>query len=69
MDIAWRSRIFASLKLRRIRELSILDEAFNRKCPQKVITESPGGSEEPVEITLRISGEMAFRVYDEFNEL
>ena len=57
---------FRFYKLRRIRELSITVERFERTCPEAVQPEGDGQPIEMVELVLRLPERMAFRVYDEF---
>lgn len=52
-------------KLRRIKELSLLEEHFIRTAPAKLLEEETGFREEMVTLTLHIEKEMAYRVYDE----
>lgn len=53
-------------KLRRMKEPSILDERFERSAPFRLFTEAKVFQDDFVSITLKISREMAYRVYDEF---
>lgn len=53
-------------KLRRIRELELLEDTFQRMAPPKLFKENKVFEDEFVTITLRISEAMAYRVYDEF---
>lgn len=53
-------------KLRRIKELASLNESFDRETPAKVLTAAPSFQDDFVTITLKLSEQMAFRVYDEF---
>ena len=55
-------------KLRRIKELSILPEVFERPIPGKIFDKEKVLQNNLVTITLKISKEMAYRVYDEFTE-
>ena len=56
---------FRFFKLRRLRELTILDETFTpRVLP---LMDTGDFDEEMLTLELRISSEMAFRVYDEFD--
>ena len=57
---------FRFYKLRRIRELTVSGERFERLCPEKVMPEGGGQPIEMVELVLRLPESMAFRVYDEF---
>jgi predicted DNA-binding transcriptional regulator YafY len=55
-------------KLRRIRKLELLNEHFERKAPSKIFTHSKVFQEDLTTITLKLSKEMAYRVYDEFSQ-
>lgn len=55
-------------KLRRMKELSILPEVFERPIPGKIFDKEKVFQNNLVTITLRLSKEMAYRVYDEFTE-
>lgn len=57
---------FRFFKLRRIRDFQSLPRSFVRSAPAKIFTSSNIFLEEMVTITLQISKEMAYRVYDEF---
>lgn len=59
-------RDFRFYKLRRIRELAVSAERFERACPETVMPEGGGQPIEMVELVLRLPEQMAFRVYDEF---
>lgn len=54
-------------KLRRIKELSIIDETFNKRPPVHVFTEKKIFNEDFITLKLKLSEKMAYRVYDEFN--
>lgn len=53
-------------KLRRIKNLSVLDEIFNRQKPEKIFNGAKVFRDDFVTITLKFSKEMAYRIYDEF---
>ncbi|MEG1447763.1 MAG: YafY family protein [Oscillospiraceae bacterium] len=53
-------------KLRRIRELEVLEEHFQRQAPEKIFQENKAFADNLVTITMKISKELAYRVYDEF---
>lgn len=53
-------------KLRRIKELSVLEDTFQRISPAKLFDGNKIFQDDFVTITLRLSDEMAYRVYDEF---
>jgi len=56
-------------KLRRIKELSILDENFSRKAPKQALFNTKATSEEQyVNLKLKFAPRSAFRVYDEFDD-
>ena len=55
-------------KLRRIKELEILGESFERSAPVKVFGDNEIFQDDFVTIKLRISKEMSYRVYDEFTQ-
>lgn len=55
-------------KLRRIQELTVLEEAFQRTAPARLLGDSQILQDNLVTITLKLSKEMAYRVYDEFSE-
>lgn len=55
-------------KLRRIKELKISDEYFDRAYTSKIFDEGKTFKDDFVEIVLKVSHEMAYRVYDEFSE-
>ena len=57
---------FRFFKLRRIKELQILEETFPRAAPARLFTEKKVFQDDFVTLTLKISKEMAYRVYDEF---
>ncbi|MEG1777224.1 MAG: YafY family protein, partial [Clostridia bacterium] len=58
---------FRFFKLRRIKACVLLNERFDRPAPAKVFGESNGFQDDFVNITLKLSKEMAYRVYDEFS--
>lgn len=53
-------------KLRRIKNLTVLNEQFERQKPEKIFNGSKVFQDNFVTITLKFSKEMAYRVYDEF---
>ena len=55
-------------KLRRIKELIILNDHFERSAPAKVLSGHPAIYDELVTVTLRLSKKLAYRVYDEFSQ-
>jgi len=59
---------FRFFKLSRIRELTITDKKFDRVALSPVFKESSPPKEEMIALTLRLSPNMAFRVYDEFDQ-
>ena len=54
-------------KLSRIKELTVLDEEFDREYSRPVLDSGQQFKEKLVELKLKIRKEMAFRVFDEFN--
>lgn len=59
---------FRFFKLRRIKELDVLKQHFERTVDSKVLKEDRSFPDKFVNLTLKISEEMAYRVYDEFSE-
>lgn len=57
---------FRFFKLRRLKSLTLLESHFTRNCPSKIFMEEDKFLDSHVLITLKISKEMAYRVYDEF---
>lgn len=57
---------FRFFKLRRIKEFVILDDVFSRPPPGRIFQHQEAFHDEFVTVTLKLSQEMAFRVYDEF---
>ena len=55
-------------KLRRMKELTVLSEHFDRQKPERIFDGYKVFQDDFVTMTLRISKEMAYRVYDEFSE-
>lgn len=55
-------------KLRRIKELSVLPEHFERNSPAKLFNDPHVFPDEFVTITLKLGKELAYRVYDEFTQ-
>ena len=53
-------------KLRRIKDFKVLEDTFQRQIPKKIFTENPLLHNDFVTITLKLSKEIAYRVYDEF---
>lgn len=58
---------FRFFKLRRIRELCVLAENFQRKSPSQIFSEENVFREEYVKLKLKLSAQVAYRVYDEFD--
>ena len=58
-------RIF---KLRRMKELKLLDERFERTASAKIFEGTKIFQDDFVTITLKLSKKMAYRVYDEFSQ-
>lgn len=55
-------------KLRRMKELELLDEPFERAAPAKIFDGDKIFQDDFVTITLKLSKKMAYRVYDEFSQ-
>ena len=55
-------------KLRRIKKLELLTEHFDRSTPPQIIDKDTFFPDQFVTIKLKISVEMAYRVYDEFSQ-
>ncbi|WP_330586808.1 helix-turn-helix transcriptional regulator [Aminipila terrae] len=55
-------------KLRRIKELNILEEGFNLATPAKIFSEDNIFKEDYFNLKLKLSSKMAYRVYDEFSK-
>ncbi|QSX05097.1 YafY family transcriptional regulator [Sedimentibacter sp. zth1] len=53
-------------KLRRMKNICILEETFNRKPPKHIFNNKNTFKEEFINLKLKLSSKMAFRVYDEF---
>ncbi|MEN1760255.1 YafY family protein [Anoxynatronum sibiricum] len=58
---------FRFFKLRRIQELQVKDETFQRPSPKQIFSQETRFQETFVQLKLKISSAMAFRVYDEFD--
>lgn len=58
---------FRFFKLRRIRELCVSEQNFERKSPNQIFTNENVFQEEYVKLKLKLSAEVAYRVYDEFD--
>lgn len=58
---------FRFFKLRRIRGLCVTEQTFNRKSPKHIFTNENVFHEEYVKLKLKLSAEVAYRVYDEFD--
>lgn len=57
-------------KLIRMKELKVLDEIFHRIAPEEIFSNvSKTYKLEPITLKLKISSQMAHRVYDEFEEV
>lgn len=55
-------------KLRRIKNLVLLGECFERTAPAKIFHDGKVFQDDFVTITLKLSQKMAYRVYDEFSQ-
>ena len=58
---------FRFFKLRRIRELCTSEENYQRKSPKQIFVGKNMYQEEYVKLKLKLSSEVAYRVYDEFD--
>lgn len=54
-------------KLRRIKELRILEQNFSRKAPKQIFLGKRTSEEECINLKLKFAPRSAFRVYDEFD--
>ncbi len=54
-------------KLTRIKQLSILDETFQKRAPLQIFSEKSILNDDLIVLKLKLSKKMAYRVYDEFN--
>lgn len=59
---------FRFFKLRRIKEFTILEELFDRQRPEKIFNGHNIFQDDLVNLTLILSKQMAYRVYDEFTK-
>lgn len=55
-------------KLRRMKELKLLDERFERTASAKIFEGTKIFQDDFVTITLKLSKKMAYRIYDEFSQ-
>lgn len=55
-------------KLRRIKELQVLQQAFTRTASAQLFGQGRSFQDKLVTLTLRLSEKMAYRVYDEFTQ-
>ncbi|MBC2725277.1 YafY family protein [Desulfosporosinus sp.] len=58
---------FRFFKLRRIRELCVSEQTFQRKSPNQILSNENVFKEEYIKLKLKLSAEVAYRVYDEFD--
>lgn len=58
---------FRFFKLRRIREFCVSEKSFQRKSPKQIFSDENVFREEYVKLKLKLSAELAYRVYDEFD--
>ena len=54
-------------KLRRIRELCLSEQSFQRKSPRQIFSDENVFQEEYFKLKLKLSAEVVYRVYDEFD--
>lgn len=60
-------RDYRFFKLKRMRELHLTEEGFERECSERVLKKAQIDTQaETVQLKLRIAKEAAYRVYDEF---
>ena len=59
---------FRFFKLRRMKELLVSHEIIQRVAPSKVLVDESSFGDDMVTLTLKLSKEMAYRVYDEFHQ-
>lgn len=59
---------FRFFKLTRIKNFIVLEETFERNTPSHIFNETIEYKEELISLQLKISPQMAYRVYDEFKE-
>ena len=57
---------FRFFKLRRIRELHVLKQNFQRNSPKQIFSNDYMFQEEYIKLKLKLSAQVAYRVYDEF---
>lgn len=60
-------RDYRFFKLRRMKQLVLLNESFERQPPAKIFGDGKSFQDDFVVITLKLSKKMAYRVYDEFS--
>ncbi len=60
---------YRMFKLNRIKNLQITERDFSRAAPEKVFKSDSRCSEEAVALSLLFQKEMAYRIYDEFEEV
>lgn len=58
---------FRFFKLRRIKNLCLSEQNFQRKSPNQIFSEEKEFQEEYTKIKLKLSARVAYRVYDEFD--
>ncbi|RBP66052.1 putative DNA-binding transcriptional regulator YafY [Alkalibaculum bacchi] len=58
---------FRFFKLRRMKELCVLEQNFQRKSPNQIFSNENVFQEEYVRLKLKLSAKVAYRVYDEFD--
>ncbi len=59
---------FRFFKLSRIKSLAVTDKTFTRTLTNPVLTKLYITDDEYIELKLKLSGKLAYRVYDEFSE-
>ena len=58
---------FRFFKLRRIREICVSEQNFQRKSPNRIFSKENLFKDEFVKLKLKLSEQLAYRVYDEFD--
>ena len=56
-------------KLRRLKELVMTEQTFERDIPKRIFKEEDSYTEEGRQVTLKIPARLGFRVYDEFDQV
>ncbi len=59
---------YRTFKLTRIKNVTVIEKAFERDLPQDVLDNSVRGDSKMVEVKLHLKPSVAYRVYDEFHQ-